>query len=135
MRARASPQREGEEREQPEGGLGGQVDGNDQRAQSGGQLGRAAQDLHIRPRVRRRLQAARHLQPDRSAHRRGGARGLQRHRVRLRSDGHGQDVHDGGCARQARAARHHSQLVRSHFRPHCQSRWRHQVIVVFKFTI
>ena len=128
LRQMPSTERQGKGQRQSEGRLSRQKQGHDQRAQSGWRAGRAAQNIHIRPCVWRRRAPTRHLQPDRQADCGGRAGGLQWHGVCVRSDGHREDAHHGGCAREARAARRHTQFVCSCLWPHCQEYgWRGQV--------
>ena len=74
--------------------------GVDYANREGRQAGRP--HLQLRPGVRRARRAGRHLRRRGEARRRGGARGIQLHHLRVRTDGHGQDAHDGGLPRLGR---------------------------------
>ena len=71
------------------------------------------------------LCAGRRLQRVRPQDRRLGVGRLQWHHLRLRADGHWQDLHHGGRQSHSRATRDHPQLLRPHLRQHRQSRRRH----------
>mmetsp|Transcript_2048 Transcript_2048/g.8212 ORF Transcript_2048/g.8212 Transcript_2048/m.8212 type:complete len:371 (-) Transcript_2048:650-1762(-) len=74
--------------------------GVDYANREGRQAGRP--HLQLRSGVRRARRAGRHLRRRSEAHRRGGARGIQLHHLCVRTDGHGQDAHDGGLPRLGR---------------------------------